>query len=237
MAATPRGVCAISFGETDAALEAALRREYPAASVVRDDGGLQIWVETLVQHLAGAQSAPSLPLDVRATAFQRRVWQELQAIPPGQTRSYGQVAAAIGQPRAVRAVARACASNPTALAVLCPGRTAADAPSAHARAGARSVSRSPFCRCVTCHGVMRGGKRLCCCLTPQPSLPTAVLSAHCDAGAPATLAAVTSWPVMRAPLPATSVCTHSPRPCFARAADVHAPSLTLLPPTPPPCLL
>lgn len=145
MAATPRGVYAISLGETDAALEAALRREYPAARVARDDGRLQDWVETLARHLAGAQSAPSLPLDVRATAFQRRVWQELQAIPPGQTRSYGQVAAAIGQPRAVRAVARVCASNPTALAVPCPGRTAADAPSTHARAGARSVSRSPFC--------------------------------------------------------------------------------------------
>ena len=119
VAATAKGVCAITLGETDESQEAALRHEYPTAGITRDDIGMREWVQTLVQHLAGEQPALSLPLDVRATAFQRRVWQEMQAIPYGDTRSYGQIAEAIGQPSAVRAVARACATNPVALAVPC----------------------------------------------------------------------------------------------------------------------
>lgn len=121
VAATDKGICAVSLGESDAALEAALCREYPAARVARDGAahGLAGWVETLVRHLAGGQPDLALPLDVRATAFQRRVWQELQRIPYGDTRSYAQVAQSIGRPTAVRAVASACAANPVALAVPC----------------------------------------------------------------------------------------------------------------------
>ena len=119
VAATGKGLCAITLGESDPDLEAALRREYPAAQITRDAGGLSDWVEALVRHLEGKQPELALPLDVRATAFQRRVWQELQAIPYGETRSYTQIAEAIGRPTAARAVAQACASNPTALAIPC----------------------------------------------------------------------------------------------------------------------
>jgi len=125
VAATPKGICTITLGDSDLELEAALRREYPAAAITPDEAGAEDkagmaeWVAALVRHLAGQQPALDLPLDVRATAFQRRVWQELQAIPYSETRSYTQVAEAIGRPLAARAVARACASNPVALAVPC----------------------------------------------------------------------------------------------------------------------
>jgi AraC family transcriptional regulator of adaptative response/methylated-DNA-[protein]-cysteine methyltransferase len=119
LAGTERGVCMVSLGDDDAMLEEHLGREFPAADVKRDDGGLQSWSEAVVRHLSGAQPHLELPLDVRATAFQWRVWQELQAIPYGATRSYREVAAAIGQPAAVRAVARACATNPVAVVVPC----------------------------------------------------------------------------------------------------------------------
>jgi AraC family transcriptional regulator of adaptative response/methylated-DNA-[protein]-cysteine methyltransferase len=119
VAATAKGICAITLGDSADELVAALCQEYPAAQIAQDERERGIWVETLVRHLAGYLSALDLPLDVRATAFQRRVWQELQAIPYGETRSYTQVAEAIGRPTAARAVAQACASNPVALAVPC----------------------------------------------------------------------------------------------------------------------
>ena len=120
VAATPHGLCAVTLGDTDAELEAALRREYPNAALAHDDDGrLAGWAEALTRSLTESQPHEDLPLDVRATAFQRRVWRELQAIPRGETRSYAQVAAAIGSPTAARAVASACASNPVALAVPC----------------------------------------------------------------------------------------------------------------------
>jgi AraC family transcriptional regulator of adaptative response/methylated-DNA-[protein]-cysteine methyltransferase len=119
LAGTERGVCAVSLGDDDAALEAFLGGEFPAAEVCRDDENLQPWVEAVVRHLAGRQPHLDLPLDVRATAFQWRVWQELRAIPYGSTRTYSQVAEAIEQPTAVRAVARACATNPVAVVVPC----------------------------------------------------------------------------------------------------------------------
>lgn len=119
VAATAKGICAITLGDTNQELEAALHQEYPAADIVQDEREMGSWVETLVRHLAGHLPPLDLPLDVRATAFQRRVWQELQAIPCGETRSYTQIAEAIGRPTAVRAVAQACASNPVALAVPC----------------------------------------------------------------------------------------------------------------------
>ena len=117
VAATERGVCAVQFGADDGALVAALTAEYPAA-VIRETRPSE-WVESLLRHLAGAQPSLDLPLDLRATAFQLRVWEELRRIPYGETRTYTEVAAAIGQPTAARAVARACATNPVALATPC----------------------------------------------------------------------------------------------------------------------
>ncbi len=121
VAATDKGICSVCIGDDDAKLEATLWQEYPRAEIQRDgeDEGLHAWVETLVRHLDGQQPHFDLPVDVQATAFQWRVWQELQAIPYGATRSYSQVAQAIGQPKATRAVARACATNPVAIVVPC----------------------------------------------------------------------------------------------------------------------
>lgn len=119
VAATERGVCAVSLGDDDAALEAELRSEYPAAEITRDNARLNQWVAALIAHLSGEQPRLSLPLDIQATAFQRRVWQALQAIPYGSTQSYREVAEAIGAPTAARAVAQACATNPVALVIPC----------------------------------------------------------------------------------------------------------------------
>jgi AraC family transcriptional regulator of adaptative response/methylated-DNA-[protein]-cysteine methyltransferase len=119
VAATPRGVCAVALGGADAPLEAALRTEYPAAAIEADRGSLRETLAALVRYLGGADALGALPTDVRGTAFQQRVWSALRDIPYGETRSYAQVAAAIGAPRATRAVARACATNPTALVVPC----------------------------------------------------------------------------------------------------------------------
>jgi AraC family transcriptional regulator of adaptative response/methylated-DNA-[protein]-cysteine methyltransferase len=119
VAATERGICAVSLGDSDAALATGLSSEYPAAEIQRGDDGLARWVQQLIAHLDGRQAALNLPLDVQATAFQWRVWEALRAIPRGETRSYGEVARAIGQPTGARAVARACATNPVALVIPC----------------------------------------------------------------------------------------------------------------------
>ena len=119
VAATDRGVCSVQFGEGDGELEAALFEEYPAASIRRDDTRLGEAVESLLRRLEGARPQIELPLDVQATAFQTRVWEELRRIPYGATRSYAEVAEAMGQPTATRAVARACAANPVALITPC----------------------------------------------------------------------------------------------------------------------
>jgi AraC family transcriptional regulator, regulatory protein of adaptative response / methylated-DNA-[protein]-cysteine methyltransferase len=119
LAATDEGVCALSLGDTDKKLEAALRAEFPKATVRRAAADLAPWMDELRRHLDGAHPHIALPLDVRATAFQRRVWDALLEIPYGETRSYKQVAEAIGAPTAVRAVARACATNPVAVLVPC----------------------------------------------------------------------------------------------------------------------
>ena len=119
LAATVRGVCAVSLADTDDELTAFLAAEFPAAKLDRDDAGLGDWLAELLRHLAGEQPHLDLPLDVRATAFQRRVWEELRRIPYSQTRTYAAVAAAVGSPAAVRAVARACATNPAAVVVPC----------------------------------------------------------------------------------------------------------------------
>jgi AraC family transcriptional regulator of adaptative response/methylated-DNA-[protein]-cysteine methyltransferase len=126
VAATERGICFVSLGDDDTELQAALKREYPAAEIARDptgssgDGpGLHAWVGAILGHLRGQQPHLDLPVDVRATAFQWRVWEALRAIPYGSTRSYRAVAESLGQPTAARAVARACATNPVALVVPC----------------------------------------------------------------------------------------------------------------------
>jgi AraC family transcriptional regulator of adaptative response/methylated-DNA-[protein]-cysteine methyltransferase len=119
IAATERGICSIQFGKSDGELIEGLKREFPFASRKQDDGGLQRWIEAVLSKMTGRELNAELPLDIRATAFQRRVWTFLQSIPFGATQSYGDVAKAIGQPNASRAVARACATNPVAIAIPC----------------------------------------------------------------------------------------------------------------------
>jgi AraC family transcriptional regulator of adaptative response/methylated-DNA-[protein]-cysteine methyltransferase len=119
LAATDKGVCAISLGDTDADLTAFLEAEFPGAIRQRDDAGLAEWLAELLHRLTGDMPHLELPLDIRATAFQRRVWEELEKIPRGETRTYQQVAAAIGEPTAARAVARACATNPVSVVIPC----------------------------------------------------------------------------------------------------------------------
>jgi AraC family transcriptional regulator of adaptative response/methylated-DNA-[protein]-cysteine methyltransferase len=119
VAATERGVCAVALGDDDATLEAGLRTEYPMAGIERSADGPGEWLEAFVKYLAGDGELASIPIDVQGTAFQQRVWDALRAIPRGTKRSYAQVAAAIGQPSAARAVARACATNRVALAIPC----------------------------------------------------------------------------------------------------------------------
>lgn len=119
VAATARGVAAVLLGDSPTALESSLRAEYPKAEIRRDDASLARWVGAVLDQLAGRAPHADLPLDVQATAFQHRVWQELRAIPRGETRSYSEVARRLGLPRGARAVARACASNRVALLVPC----------------------------------------------------------------------------------------------------------------------
>jgi AraC family transcriptional regulator of adaptative response/methylated-DNA-[protein]-cysteine methyltransferase len=119
VAATAQGICSVKLGDSPRALEAELRNEFAAATLQSDPPNLRRWVGEIVDYLRGEQPHLDLPTDVRATAFQRRVWEELRRIPPGETRSYSAVAEALGKPKAARAVARACALNPTALVVPC----------------------------------------------------------------------------------------------------------------------
>ncbi len=120
VAATDRGISALYLGESDAALENTLRKEYPRAEIF--EGGpkkLREWVGAVLAHLRGQEPSLDLPTDVRATGFQRRVWEELRRIPYGAIRTYTQIARALGKPNAVRAVARACATNPVSVVVPC----------------------------------------------------------------------------------------------------------------------
>ena len=119
IAATEKGVCAICLGDSDGPLESSLREEFPAAEIHRDGTRLDAFLQTIQRHISGDQPRLDLPLDIRGTAFQSRVWRALRMIPYGQTRSYSQVARAIRRPKAIRAVARACATNPVALLVPC----------------------------------------------------------------------------------------------------------------------
>jgi len=119
VAATDKGICAIQFADTDDELTEGLKREFPFAIRKQDDESMRPWTKTLLDHIAGHRLSRTLPLDIQATAFQRRVWTHLQSLPFGVTESYGQVAKAIGRPTAARAVARACATNPVAVAIPC----------------------------------------------------------------------------------------------------------------------
>jgi AraC family transcriptional regulator of adaptative response/methylated-DNA-[protein]-cysteine methyltransferase len=137
VAATARGVCAVSMGDSDGDLVRALTGEYPSATIAADKGALAGSVKQILAHLEGRQPRLDLPLDVRATAFQWQVWEALRSIPFGETRTYGQIAAAIGRPAAVRAVARACATNPVAIAIPCHRVVAADGRASGYRWGAK----------------------------------------------------------------------------------------------------
>lgn len=119
VAVTERGVCAVRMGDDDADLEKDLREEFPHAQITREDSALRETVEKILNHLDKNEPRLDLPLDIRATAFQRQVWEKLRAIPYGQTVSYGDVAKSLGKPGAVRAVGRACATNPVALVIPC----------------------------------------------------------------------------------------------------------------------
>jgi AraC family transcriptional regulator of adaptative response/methylated-DNA-[protein]-cysteine methyltransferase len=131
IAATDKGICAIQFANKSAdksadkstdneqQLQQGLMREFPFAVRRRDDAAMSQWRDNLTRLIQGHEINPSLPLDIRATAFQRRVWEALQKIPRGETRSYSAVAKQIGMPKATRAVARACATNPVAVAIPC----------------------------------------------------------------------------------------------------------------------
>jgi AraC family transcriptional regulator, regulatory protein of adaptative response / methylated-DNA-[protein]-cysteine methyltransferase len=120
--ATDKGISALYLGGSDALLRASLSREYPRAELLDQKPGrseLGHWVGEILAHLRGREPHLDLPTDVQATAFQRRVWEELRRIPYGATRTYSQVARAIGRPSAIRAVARACATNPVSVVVPC----------------------------------------------------------------------------------------------------------------------
>lgn len=119
LASTARGICAVQFGDSALEAETALAQEFPRADLRRDDASLHEWANALRCYLADSRAVAALPLDVQGTEFQQRVWAELRRIPIGETRSYTQVAEALQQPAAVRAVARACATNPAALIIPC----------------------------------------------------------------------------------------------------------------------
>jgi AraC family transcriptional regulator of adaptative response/methylated-DNA-[protein]-cysteine methyltransferase len=119
IAATETGICSIQFAASDEELEQSLRQEFPFAVRRRDDKQLAAVAKNVVSRMRGSEPAETLPLDIRATAFQRRVWTYLQSLGFGETRSYAEVARAIRRPTAVRAVARACATNPVAIAIPC----------------------------------------------------------------------------------------------------------------------
>ncbi len=123
VAATERGVCSVKLGDSDSELIASLFAEYPKASIDSRDtlisSSLNLWLDKVLGHLSGKTPRIDLPLDIQATAFQWRVWEELQRIPLGATRSYQEIAKAIGNPKAVRAVASACAGNHVALVIPC----------------------------------------------------------------------------------------------------------------------
>ncbi len=119
VARTERGICALYMGENESRLVVALMEEYPYASITRDDEGLREAVGPLTSYFDGANFNPRLPLDIHRTAFQWRVLKAIQEIPPGETRTYSELAESIGNPKASRAVASACGRNPVGILVPC----------------------------------------------------------------------------------------------------------------------
>jgi len=119
VAATAKGICSVKLGDDESALLAELRQEFANAEMVEADEQVRVWITMLAEYVSGRLLWPELPYDVRATAFQRRVWEYLRAVPSGRTMHYGDVAEGLGQPGAGRAVARACAANPVALVIPC----------------------------------------------------------------------------------------------------------------------
>ena len=119
LAATATGVCFLGLDDDPGFLTAELRRDFPAAELARDDAALAEQMATVAAYMNGGAPHPDLPLDIRWTAFQHRVWRAITTIPPGQTRTYQELAATIGAPGAARAVGTACARNPVSLVVPC----------------------------------------------------------------------------------------------------------------------
>jgi len=119
LAATPKGICAVRIGDTRKRLIDELKNEFKDAEIKEADSELSNWSQKLIHYLSGSEPWPKLPYDVKATAFQRKVWDHLRTIPEGQTAHYSEIAAAIGRPQAVRAVARTCAMNPVAIVIPC----------------------------------------------------------------------------------------------------------------------
>ncbi len=126
VARTTRGICSVTFGDSTDDLVTGLRAEFPNASVTDDDSQLRSTVDAIIAYLAGKERRLMLPLDLRATAFQLQVWELLRKIPYGETRSYSQIASELGGRNKVRAVARACATNPVALVIPCHRVVASD---------------------------------------------------------------------------------------------------------------
>jgi AraC family transcriptional regulator of adaptative response/methylated-DNA-[protein]-cysteine methyltransferase len=119
VARTEKGVCAVTFGDDETGLIEKLFGEYPKAEISRNETNLKEYVEAILQNLAGKNRRIVLPIDVQATAFQMQVWETLRKIPYGETLSYKQVAESLGNPKGVRAVARACATNRVAVVIPC----------------------------------------------------------------------------------------------------------------------
>ena len=119
VAATERGICMTALGDDRDSLAGSLRQRFPSAEVIAEDAGLKQWADRIVRFITAPEQNLDLPLDIRGTAFQARVWRALQKIPLGKTASYTEIASALGQPKAVRAVAQACAANKLALIVPC----------------------------------------------------------------------------------------------------------------------
>lgn len=119
LAATEKGLCRVRFGANQKKLEAGLKQEFWAAEFLKRDRKFQKWAQALTNYVAGEKPWPLLPYDLRATQFQKRVWELLRNIPSGETYSYSEAAKAVGVPKAARAVARACAANPVALVIPC----------------------------------------------------------------------------------------------------------------------
>jgi len=117
--ATERGICAVCMGDSDTTVKAALSEDYPSAELHRNDESMLKWVTEFMKYFSGQHLKLNLPIDVQATAFQWRVWKEIQSIPSGKTNTYSEIGSALGAPKGARAVARACATNPVSLVIPC----------------------------------------------------------------------------------------------------------------------